>query len=98
VQSLFFIFEEDKELIVKSKVTGKTYDSDNVWYITDVTQVAFYFSQGIGQDELLDILYDNSKIQCNRLCFVYPKTPKMKVIFDIWNAKRNSRKADENKK
>lgn len=96
--SLFFIWEENKDLIVRSKVTGKSYDSDNVWYITDVTQVAFYFSYGVGQDEILDILYDNSKVQCNRLCFVYPKNAKMKVAFDVWNTKRNNKKTNANKK
>lgn len=78
-----------------SKITGKQYDTDDVWYITDVTQVAFYFGYGVGQNELLDILYDKSRKQCNRLCFVYPKSPQMKVVFDIWNNIRNGKKKEQ---
>lgn len=78
---------------VTSKLTGKQYDSDNVWYITNMTQVAYYWEHDAGADEVLDVLYDKSRTQCNKMCFVYPKSPKMKVVFDMWNARKKNANA-----
>lgn len=78
---------------VTSKITGKTYDPDQVWYITNMSQIAFYFEQGVGE-EILDILYDRSRVQKNRLCMVYPKSPQMSVVFDLWMRKAKKPDAD----
>lgn len=74
---------------VKSKITEKEYDRDNVWYITNISQVGFYFSCGAGE-EILDILYNPDKVKHNRVCFVYPKNEHMSVLFDLWMKHRQA--------
>lgn len=80
-----------------SRVTGKTYDTDNVWYITNVTQLGFYLSLHL-DDRLLDVLYDGSRDQRNRVCFVYPKTPEMEVAFNLWMKHQEERKKQRENK
>lgn len=86
-------------MIVTSKITGRSYDSDRVLYITDVAQWAFYFSQGCDY-ELLDIAYDNRKNQKRPLCMVFRKSDRMHELYEMWlkrkdDATKNLTKEDK---
>ena len=74
-------------MIVTSKITGKSYDTDRVLYLTDVAQWTFYFSLGC-DCEVLDILYDSSRSQKRPLCIIFRKSPRMKQLYDLWLHRR----------
>lgn len=85
--------EEKGNLIVTSKITGKSYDSDKVIYITYIAQIAFYFQMGCDY-EVLDILWDNSKNQKRPLCVVFRRSQRMKELYELW--KEHSHKEETN--
>lgn len=70
-------------MIVTSKVTGKSYDTDRVLYITFISQIAFYFKMGC-DDDVLDIIWDSSRNQKRPLCVVYRKSPRIRELYKLW--------------
>lgn len=71
--------------MVKSKITGKEYDPSNneSVYLTNVVQAYRYLQNG-GSDDLVDILYTNTKNDC--LVFVFRKTKVIRKLYELWNA------------
>ena len=65
---------------VRSHITGKIYDPDNVWYVANMPQIVYYNGNG-AEGEILDILY-NSRME--KFIFVYPKSDFMKLLYDKW--------------
>ena len=82
-------------MIVTSKITGISQDTDHVLYLTDISQWAFYFQNGC-ENELLDILYDSSHNQRRPLCMVFRHSKKMRELYQMWLAQREG-DTDENK-
>lgn len=80
-------------MIVTSKITGKSYDSDKVIYITYIAQIAFYFQMGC-EYEVLDILWDSRKNQKRPLCVVFRRSQRMKELYELW--KEHSHKEEIN--
>lgn len=68
-------------MTVRSAITGKIYDPDNVWYIANIQQIAAYNSNG-ADGEVLDILYNG---RMNRFIFVYPKNEFMDLLYAKWS-------------
>lgn len=64
----------------RSIITGKVYDSDNVWYVANIEQIDAYNSNG-AESRVLDVLYNGRK---NKFIFVYPKDEFMKRLYDLW--------------
>ncbi len=70
--------------MVKSTITGKEYNPDNssVIYVVNVVQAYKYLQNGASED-LVDILYTNTKNDC--LVFVFRKSPYIKKLYELWN-------------
>ena len=70
--------------MTKSNITGKTYDPSNssVAYISNLQQVFRYLCNG-AEDDLVDILYANTKNNC--LVFVFRKSDNIRRLYDLWN-------------
>ena len=70
--------------MVKSKFTGKEYNPDNssVIYVANIVQSQKYLQNG-AEDDLVDILYTNTKNDC--LVFVFRKIPSLKKLYELWN-------------
>ncbi|MDD6828023.1 MAG: hypothetical protein PUE12_18295 [Oscillospiraceae bacterium] len=70
--------------MVKSTITGKEYNPDNssVIYVVNVVQAYKYLQNG-ASEELVDILYTNTKNDC--LVFVFRKSPFIKKLYEQWN-------------
>lgn len=70
--------------MVKSTITGKEYNPDNssVIYVVNVVQAYKYLQNGASED-LVDILYTNTKNDC--LVFVFRKSPFIKKLYELWN-------------
>lgn len=70
--------------MVTSKITGKTYNPDNSHsaYLSNLQQVFKYLCNG-AEDDLVDILYANTKNNC--LVFVFRKSENIKRLYDLWN-------------
>ena len=60
-----------------SKITGKSYITENTCIILNVAQVAAYMRNDA---PLLDIYVGRD----NKLCFIFPKNEKTKELFDKW--------------
>nr|DAY89458.1 MAG TPA: hypothetical protein [Caudoviricetes sp.] len=67
---------------VTSKITGKTYDIYDAWYISNHVMYGAYLCNG-GDEYLLDVLYDKSK-EKNKMTFVFPKNEYMSELYDKW--------------
>lgn len=65
-------------MYTKSKITGKTYDTDKVWYIWNIDQVAKYNYAG-AEEQVLDILYNSEK---HKFIWVYPRNAFMADLYD----------------
>lgn len=81
-------------MIVTSNITGKSYDTDRVIYITYIAQIAFYFQMGC-DTEVLDILWDSARNQKRPLCIVFRKSARMKELYELWKS-REEVNANEN--
>lgn len=70
--------------MVKSTITGKEYNPDNssVIYVVNVVQAYKYLQNGASED-LVDILYTNTKNDC--LVFVFRKSQYIKKLYELWN-------------
>lgn len=70
---------------VYSKLLNRTYNSDNVLYISNFQQVYKYLnaSEEVA-DNLVDILYSGTRKDC--LVFVFNKTPIMKELYKKWQS------------
>lgn len=70
--------------MVKSTITGKEYNPDNssVIYVVNVVQAYKYLQNGASED-LVDILYTNTKNDC--LVFVFRKSQSIKKLYELWN-------------
>lgn len=79
-------------MTIRSAITGKFYDPDNVWYIGNAQQVAFYNCNG-AEGEVLDILYNG---RLNKFIFVYPKIEFISLLYDKW-IKQNNKDTEEEK-
>lgn len=73
-------------MIVTSRITGVSYDTDSVLYLTDIPQWSFYF-QNDCQSEIVDILYDPSRNQKRPLCMVFKRSKKMRELYEKWLAR-----------
>ena len=71
--------------MIRSKLIGKTYDPSNSCsvYISNMLQAARYLQNG-GEDDLVDILYTNTKNDC--LVFVFRKTEHIKELYKKWQS------------
>lgn len=69
-------------IFVKSKVTGKEYNPEKVWYISNMQQVSAYFANG-GIDYIVDVVYNPYK-ERNKMVFVYEKNEFMDELYDKW--------------
>ena len=69
--------------MIKSNITGKTYSPDNssVIYLSNLQQVFKYLRNG-AEDDLVDILYNNTKNNC--LVFVFNKSELVKGLYKKW--------------
>ena len=69
--------------MVKSTITGKEYNPDNssVIYVVNVVQAYKYLQNGASED-LVDILYTNTKNDC--LVFVFRKSPSIKKLYELY--------------
>lgn len=67
-------------MLVKSIITGKTYDPDKVWYLANIHQIDAYNCNG-ADSKILDVLYNSRK---NKFIFVYPKDGFMEILYDKW--------------
>lgn len=76
-------------MFITSRITGQTYNSDSVLYLTDVAQWSFYFQNGC-ETELIDILYDPSYNIKRPLCMVFKKSKKMHELYDMWLARKSN--------
>lgn len=72
-------------MLVYSRLLNKSYDADNVIYITNFKQVYQYLnaSEEVA-DHLVDILYTGTRKDC--LVFVFEKAPIMRQLYREWNA------------
>ncbi len=68
-------------MFVRSKITGKLYDPDQVWYVSNVDQIYAYNTHG-AESEVLDVIY-HSRRRC--FIYVYPKSDFMKLLYQKWN-------------
>lgn len=82
-------------MITTSRITGISYDSDAVLYLTDIPQWSFYFQNGC-ETEVVDILYDPSRNQKRPLCMVFKKSKKIHEVYEKWLARREESKHGEN--
>lgn len=80
-------------MIITSKITGKTYDSDRVLYINFQPQWSFYFSQGC-EDEFLDLIYDRTQNHKYPICMVFKKSLHMKELYDMWQKRKGCSLSD----
>lgn len=69
-------------MLVKSKVTGKEYNPEHVWYISNMQQVSAYFANG-GVDHILDVIQNPNKTR-NKMVFVYDKNEFTTDLYDRW--------------
>lgn len=69
--------------MIKSNITGKIYSPDNssVIFLTNLQQVFKYLRNG-AEDDLVDILYNNTKNDC--LVFVFNKSELIKDLYKKW--------------
>jgi hypothetical protein len=65
---------------VRSRITGKFYDPDNVWYVANMAQIVSYNENG-AESEVLDVIYNG---RMKKFIFVYPKNEFMKLLYDKW--------------
>ena len=67
-----------------SKLLNKHYDpsNNNVTYLTNMKQAYLYLRNG-AQDDLVDILFTDTKNDC--LTFVFRRSEKTKELFRLWN-------------
>ena len=69
-------------MLIQSKITGKKYNPEHVWYISNMQQVSAQFANG-GDIYLLDVIYNSSKNR-NKMVFVYEKNDFMIDLYDRW--------------
>lgn len=74
--------KEEKEL-VKSPITGKTYDGADCIHIPNMLQAQRYLSY-LGPEYLLDILYTGTKRK-DSLVFVFKKCPETRKAKELWD-------------
>ena len=69
--------------MIKSSITGKIYSPDNssVIYLSNLQQVFKYLCNG-AEDDLVDILYHDTKNNC--LVFVFNKSELVKDLYKKW--------------
>lgn len=77
-------------MTTRSVITGKIYDSANVWYVANIHQIDAYNSNG-AEDQVLDILYNG---RLNKFIFVYPKNEFMNLLYDKWCKRELKRSGD----
>lgn len=67
-------------MTIKSKITGKTYNTDNVRKIPNMLQNYRYLNTGLAEEYLVDIIcgYDN------KLIFVWLACDEMNKLYDKW--------------
>ena len=67
-----------------SKLLNKYYDPSNnsVTYLSNMKQAYLYLRNG-AQDDLVDILFTDTKNDC--LVFVFRRSEKTKELFKLWN-------------
>lgn len=66
-----------------SELLGKRYDPSNgsVVYLSNMIQVHKYLNNG-GKEDLVDILYSNTKNDC--LVFVFRKSKLIQELYERW--------------
>lgn len=69
--------------MIKSKITGKTYEPSDGVYLTNPVQCQKYFKY-LGEDFFLDILYTSNKRE-DSLVFVWKKCPETKKAKFMWD-------------
>lgn len=67
-----------------SNLLHKYYDTDNVVNLTNMLQVQRYLKNGAAE-ELVDILFTDTRRE-DALVFVFLKTPKIKELYNKWQA------------
>lgn len=69
--------------MVKSMITGKTYDESNCIYITNCLQAQRYMSF-LGPEYLLDLLYTGTyRKDC--IVFVFKRCPETRKAKELWD-------------
>lgn len=70
--------------MIYSRITNKYYDPNNSAsvYIVNMRQAFLYLKNG-AQDDLMDILYNDTKNDC--LVFVFRKSKRVKQLYEMWN-------------
>lgn len=91
----YFFERKKRNMITTSRITGISYDSDSVLYLTDIPQWSFYFQNGC-ESEIVDILYDPSRNQKRPLCMVFKRSKKMHELYDKWLARGKELSHGEN--
>lgn len=70
--------------MIHSTITGKSYNQDNssVIYLSNIFQACKYLQNG-AEEDLVDILYENTRNDC--LVFVFRKSDNIKRLYELWN-------------
>jgi hypothetical protein len=78
-----FVGVKGEKAMVKSKITGRTYSPDNssVVYLANLLQAARYLQNG-AEEDLVDILYENTRNDC--LVFVFRRSENIKRLYGLW--------------
>lgn len=70
--------------MVKSPITGKTYDSSKCVHISNMLQAQKYLSH-LGPQYLLDILYTDTRRK-DSLVFVFERCDETRKAKELWDA------------
>lgn len=82
--SLFFTLTKEKkeETTIReySDIFKWEYDSEEVYYIPNMTQNGFYLSSPLSKDQLVDIFPGKNK----RVVFAWKRSKEMNELYKIW--------------
>jgi len=70
-------------MLEKSPITGKTYESSQAIYITNMLQAQRYLEH-LGPEYLYDILWTSTKRK-DAIVFVFTKCPETKRAKELWD-------------
>ena len=76
--------KEEKELIKKSKITGREYTENNCVFVTNMLQAQKYLAH-LGPEYLLDILYTGT-YRKDSLVFVFERCQETRKAKELWDA------------
>ena len=69
--------------MIKSKITGKSYEPSDAIYLTNPLQCQRYFKL-LGDDYFLDILFTSEKRE-DALVFVWKRCPETREAKQMWD-------------